>query len=236
MRALLTGLLWTSLVLGVGGAGRAGVEYHFMPGVEGQTIGFSQFLAVSPVVGPKDFQVLLSGALVGSAPSADASTARPYLDKWGVGVLNPAAGRDVGVQGQVQVDGRHGGEYLRLEFAVPVRLTYLTFSSVGIYDEFALLADGQPVDLDLVFPRTSTATIRDIASGQGNWPGKVDFTKGSQPLGFATQWDILVSGSVLGDGIQLENVGGEVPEPSTLILWTVATVGAAICWAARRRR
>ena len=194
MRALLTGLLWTSLVLGVGAAGRAGVEYHFMPGVEGQTIGISQFLAVSPVVGPKDFQVLLSGALIGSDPSADANTARPYLDKWGVGVLNPAAGRDVGVQGQVQVDGRHGGEYLRLEFAAPVRLTYLTFSSVGIYDEFALLADGVTVDdlypLDVERAFASLGRIYDnvaIWYEDGKLP--IEMTNAGQ-AGMAAGWNV----------------------------------------------
>ena len=234
MRAPLVGALCMSAVLGFVCSARAGVEYHFLPGLEGQVGGFAQFSEVAPIVGPDDFKVLLSGALIGSDPSADVNSARPFLDKWGLGVRNPAAGNDVGVQGQVQLDGKHGGEYLRLEFPVAVRLTYLTFSSVGLYDDFTLLADGIAVDLDALFP--GAGTIKDISSSQGNWPGRVDFTKAQQSLAFATQWDILVSGSVPGDGIQLENVGGDVPEPSSLILWSVGLAAAGVCLARRRVR
>jgi hypothetical protein len=234
MRAPFVGVLCASAMLGFSCSAHAGVEYHFMPGLEGQVVGIAQFVEVAPVVGPSSFKVLLSGALIGADPSADATSARAYLDKWGLGVRNAAVGTDVSVQGQVLIDGRHGGEYLRLEFPEPVQLTYLTFSSVGLNDKFALLADGNAVDLDALFP--GTATIRDIAGTQGNWPGKVDFTKAKQSLGFAAQWDILVSSSVLGDGIQLENVGGEVPEPATLVLWSVGLIALGICAARRRAR
>jgi hypothetical protein len=227
-------VLWVSIVFGFIGSVRAGIEYHFMPGTEGQVRGFAQFAQVAPIVGPKSFKVLLTGALVGSAPSADVNSARVYLDKWGLGVLNPGAGKDVGVQGQVQLDGKNGGEYLRLEFPSPIRLTYLTFSSVGLTDDFELLADGNPVDLDALFP--GTGTIKEISGSQGNWPGKVDFTKGSQLLVFAKQWDVRVGSSAYGDGIQLENVGGDVPEPSTLILWSVGIAAAGIRRVRRRVR
>jgi hypothetical protein len=228
-------VLWVSIIFGFIGSARAGVsvEYHFMPGTEGQVRGFTQFVEVAPIVGPKSFKVLLTGSLVGSAPSADVNSARAYLDKWGLGVLNPKAGKDVGVQGQVQLDGKNGGEYLRLEFPEPVRLTYLTFSSVGSTDDFELLADGNLVDLDALFP--GTGTIKDISGSQGNWPGKVDFTKGTQLLGFAKQWDVRVGSSAYGDGIQLENLGGEeFPEPSTLILWSIGFAAAGIRGVRRR--
>ena len=227
-------VLWVSIVFGFIGSVRADIEYHFKPGTEGQVRGFTQFVQVAPVVGPKSFKVLLTGSLVGSAPSPDASSARAYLDKWGLGVLNPGAGKDVGVQGQVQLDGKCGGEYLRLEFPAPVRLTYLTFSSVGLADDFFLVADGNPVDLDALFP--GTETIKDISGAQGNWPGKVDFTKAKQLLGFAAQWEMLVSSSACGDGIQLENVGVELPEPSTLILWSVGFAAVGIRGVRRRIR
>ena len=71
-----------------------------------------------------------------------------YMDKWGLGVLNPIMGKDAGVLGQVLVDGKHGGEYLRLEFPQAFRLTYLIFAQVGINDDFDLLADGNLIDLD----------------------------------------------------------------------------------------
>ena len=61
--------------------------------------------------------------------------ARAYLDKWGLGLWNPGVGSDVGVQGQVQLDGKNGGEYLRPEFAVPVQLTYSTFCVGGPFGQ-----------------------------------------------------------------------------------------------------
>jgi hypothetical protein len=187
-------------------------------------------MEVAPEVGDEDFKVLLSGSLVGSTPSADPTSARAYLDKWGLGVLNPSAGTDVGVQGQVQLDGKHGGEYLRLEFPEPMRLTLLTFASVGLSDDFDLLADGVPIDLDALFP--GTKTIRDISGAQGNWSGTIDFTKAQQPLSFAKQWDVIAA---VGDGIQLENAAfEEVPEPSTILLSSIGLVAVGI-WSVRRR-
>lgn len=214
------------------GVARAEIHYHFLPGLGGQTFGDAQFASVAPVVGPANFTVTVSGAMVGSAPSGDAGSARAFLDKWGLGVHNPKAGKDTGVQGQVQIDGQNGGEYLRLEFAIPVQLTYLTFASVGLADRFSLAADGQLVDLSTLFPGTST--IRSIATTQNNWPGKVDFTAAAQPVVFAKVWDIIAGGPGFGDGFQLENVGiVPVPEPSTLLLLCLGTAVAA--WPVVRR-
>ncbi|MHB0956930.1 MAG: PEP-CTERM sorting domain-containing protein [Pirellulaceae bacterium] len=232
MRAAV--LLAVGLMISGGpvGSALAGVEYHFMPGVEGQALGPAQFVHVAPVVGPKDFTVLLTGSLIGRAPSSDEQSARAYLDKWGLGVLNPRAGRDVGIVGQVQLDGRQEGEFLRLEFPEPAQLTFLTFASVGLADRFDLVADGTPIDLGTFFPGLST--IREISLAQGNWPGTVDFTRASRSLPFATIWDIFVTDSI-GDGIQLENVGANpIPEPSTLMLWTVALAALGIFGVRRR--
>jgi hypothetical protein len=220
-------------ILGSVDSVHGGVAYHFKPGIEGQVVGFSQFAEVAPEVGPENFKVLLAGSLVGFTPSADPNSARAYLDKWGLGVLNPKAGKDVGVQGQVILDGTNGGERLRLEFPAPVRLTLLTFAMVGLGDDFDLLADGVLVNLDAMFP--GTKMIRDISVAQGNWPGTIDFTKAQQPVSFAKQWDVVVRSSAFGDGIQLENVVAEVvPEPSTILLWSVGLLALGI-WSARRR-
>lgn len=233
MRAPVIVALWLGAVFGFLGTASADIQYHFAPGIEGQTVGYAQFVEVAPEVGPDNFKVQLSGSLDGFAPSSDPSSARAYLDKWGLGVLNPTMGKDAGVLGQVLIDGRHGGEYMRLEFPEAIRLTYLIFASVGLGDDFDLLADGNLIDLGALFP--GAATIKEIAGSQGNWPGKVDFTKAQQSLPYAVQWDILVRSSVIGDGIQLENAAGErVPEPGTLILWSVA-LAAAGCYGARRK-
>lgn len=233
MRQLMSWLLGMAVLVIPCGAARAGIEYHFMPGLVGQSLGCAQFVQVSPVVGSTDFLVLLSGSMVGCAPSWDDASAKAYLDKWGLAVLNPQAGNDRGVVGQVLLDGRNGGEYLRLEFPAPVRLTYLTFASVGLTDKFELVADGNSIDLSAIFPGTST--IRAISNVQGLWPGKVDFTRGAAPLPFASVWDVAVMGPTFGGGIQLENVGVDVvPEPSSLFLWLAAAVAAAI--SVKRRR
>lgn len=220
------------IAFGPVGFALADIEYHFAPNLDGQPMGCAQFAHVAPVIGPKDFTVQLTGSLIGCTPAWDEQSARAYLDKWGLGVFNQQAGADTGVQGQIQLDGKNGGEYLRLEFPVAVQLTHLTFSSVGLADKFGLLADGQQVDLLALFPGKST--IKSISDSQGNWPGEVDFTKAAQPLGYAKVWDILTGGPDFGDGIQLENVG-VVPEPSTLALWSagLAAVGLSLI---RRRK
>ncbi len=211
----------------------ADIEYHFVPNLDGQPFGCAQFVSVAPVVGPSDFKVLVTGSNVGCTPSWDENSAKAYMDKWGLGVFNSQAGTDKGVQGQVQLDGKNGGEYLRLEFPVAVQLTYLTFASVGLADRFELVADGQSVDLLALFPGTST--IRSISSSQGQWPGKVDFTSAAQPLGFAKVWDIIADGPDFGDGFQLENVG-VVPEPSTLALLSTGLAVAGLTLIRRRHR
>jgi hypothetical protein len=225
-------LLAVGIACSLVGKTEAGFEYHFMPGINGQPLGDVQFLEVAPIVGPSNFKVRLSGSTIGNVPNANPTGPRAYLDKWGLGVLNPSAGSDKGVQGQVQLDGKNGGEFLRLEFAEAVQLTFLTFSSVGLFDSFQLFADGAQVDLQSVFPGKSG--IRSVAMSQGNWPGKIEFTKGSQPLVFAKTWDIRVPSGGLGDGFQLENVGGVVPEPTTLVLWGSAF--ACVGLTAWRRR
>jgi hypothetical protein len=204
----------------------AEIHYHFFPLLNGQTPGVSQFAEVSPVSGPQDFRVTISGAMVGSTPSADPQSAQVYLDKWGLGVWNPQVGKDTGVHGQVELDGKNGGEYLRLEFDVPVQLTYLTFASVGLSDKFGLWADGQQVDLQALFPGQST--IRSIALSQGNWPGHVDLTQAAQSLGYAQVWDIVAADPSFGSGFQLENLGVvPIPEPSTLLLWCLGCLAVA---------
>jgi len=234
MRAAL--LTVAALVAAFSGASRAvaAIEYHFVPGFLGQPYGDIQLVDVVPQVGPSSFTVRVSGAMTGNAPSADPNSARAYLDKWGIGVLNPAVGTDRGIQGQVQMDGQRGGEYIRLEFAVPVRLTYLTFASVGTIDTFQLTADGVPVDLQSVFP--GMTGIRSVSRAQVLWPGKIDFTRAAQQLGFAKTWDFSVAGGSPGDGIQLENVGCvPIPEPATISLWAVALAGIAAVMLRRRR-
>ena len=150
--------------------------------------------------------------------------AKAYMAKWGLGVLNPQAGSDKGVTGQVQLDGTNGGEFIQLEFPTEVRLTYLTFASVGIGDKFSLKADSVPYNI------FGDATILEISTSQNNWPGHVDFPTAS-PLQFAKVWDVEITSAGFGDGVQLENVGVEpVPEPSTLILWLAgfAVVGFSL--------
>jgi hypothetical protein len=235
MRRLMSWLLGAAVLASPCGVAQAGIEYHFMPGLVGQSLGCAQFTQVVPVVGPADFSVLLSGSTVGCAPSGDDASAKAYLDKWGLGVLNPQVSLDKSVVGQVELDGRNGGEYIRLEFAAPVRLTYLTFASVGLPDRFELMADGSPIDLVAMFPGTST--IRAISNVQGLWPGKVDFTRGAEPLPYASVWDVAVAGAALGDGIQLENVGVDVlPEPSSLVLWLLAAAVGVTSVKRRRAR
>ena len=213
----------------------ADIEYHFLPDLDGQSYGIAQFAQVAPVVGPKDFTVELTGAAIGYTPSWDEDSAKAFLDRWGLGVLNPTLGKDTGVQGQVQLDGSSGGEYLRLEFPVAVQITHLTFSSVGLADRFGLMADGVEVDLLALFPGMST--IKSISAAQGNWPGEVDFTQAAQSLGFAKVWDIFASDPDFGDGIQLENIGvTPVPEPATLSLWCAGFAVAGFSLVRRRRR
>ncbi|MFO7907230.1 MAG: PEP-CTERM sorting domain-containing protein [Pirellulaceae bacterium] len=223
----------------VGAAGRGGiasadiVQYYFLPELGEQSRGSVQFADVAPVVGPRDFAVTLSGSTIGCTPNADVDSAKAYLDKWGLGVLNPQAGRDTGIQGQVQLNGKNGGEYLRLEFPLPVQLTKLTFASVGLADTVTLLADGERVDVPDLFP--GTTTIRSISDSQGNWPGEVDFTTAAQPTGFAKVWEIRADRPDLGDGVQLENIRAvPVPEPSTFLLLCLGGVSVA-CIAALRR-
>lgn len=236
MRRLMSWCVGAIVLAGFCGEGRAAIEYHFMPGLGGQPHGDAQFLEVAPVSGADYFCVVLSGSTIGCFPSWDEASARAYLDKWGLGVLNPDAGLDTGLVGQVLLDGQNGGEYLRLEFADPVRLNYLTFASVGLADTFELSADDNPIDLQVIFPGLST--IREISAAQGNWPGKVDFTLGAAPLPYAKVWDVAVSSASLGSGIQLENLGVDLlPEPSTLALWAVgAGVGAVVLRRRRARR
>jgi len=217
------------------GSTKGEIHYYFMPELGGQAQGCAQFAKVAPVFGPDDFRVTLSGASVGRPPDGDPQSAKAYLDKWGLGVLNPQAGRDRGIQGQVQLNGGGGGEFLRLEFPNPVRLNSLTFASVGLADTFTLIGDGRQVELAPLFGGAST--IRSVSLAQGNWPGKVDLTQASSSLGFAKVWDIVARGSGYGDGVQLENLGVvEIPEPSGLVLLLLGAAGLAGLLLGRRLR
>jgi hypothetical protein len=214
---------------------RADIAYHFMPGIEGQTVGFAQFAEVAPQYGPADFKVRLSGAMMGANPTNDPNSARVYLDKWGLGVLNPKVSNgDRGIQGQIQLDGKNGGEYIRMEFPTAVRLTLLTFASVSKIEDVEILADGAVVNLHALFP--GTKTLCDISSEEKVWPGTVDFTRAVQQTVYAKHWDVLVRGGAAGDGIQLENVCvlPSVPEPSTLLLSSVGLLSLGF-WRLRRR-
>ncbi len=188
---------------------------------------------VAPETGPQDFTVQVSGSTVGCTPNWDPQSAKAYLDHWGLGVFNEQVGLDLGVQGQVQLDGTDGGEYLRLEFQVPVKLTCLIFASVGLTDKFGLVADGQQVDLSALFP--SETTIKSISNAQGKWPGEIDFQEAAESLGYAKVWDIVADPN-FGDGIQLENICVvPVPEPSMLSLWLIGLVVAGFALLYRRR-
>lgn len=235
MRATTFTAVWLALVLGSISATRADIAYHFMPGIEGQTVGFAQFTEVAPQYGPANFKVRLSGAMIGANPTNDPTSARVYLDKWGLGVLNPSVSKgDRGIQGQVQLDGKNGGEYIRLEFPTAVRLTSLTFASVSKIEDVDILADGALVNLHALFP--GTKTLCDISSAEKVWPGTVDFTRAVQPTVYAKCWQVMVHSGAAGDGIQLENVAvlPSVPEPSTLVLSSVGLLLLGV-WRLRRR-
>lgn len=224
---LVTGLVWTFCFIS---SATAAIEYHFVPALNGQPAGNSQFQQIAPVVGPSNFKVTVAGAQTGNTPNGSPQTAHAYMDKWGLGVLNPAVGSDKGFTGQVEVDAKNGGEFIRLEFPTAVRLTYLTFASVGSTDQFCLEADGNAIDMNALFP--GLTTIKQISKAQGNFPGTVNFPAVAA-LPFAKSWDVLICG---GDGVQLENVGVEpVPEPTTLALWLIG-LGVVGLTVLRRRR
>ena len=216
-------------------------RYHFSPSEPGQTIGVAQFVEVAPLGNLSGPKVQVSGALIGSAPSSIANTAQAYLARDGMGVVNPNPVLDKSATGQIFLDGSRGGEYLRLEFPEQVQLTAMTFAAVSSVDKFGLTADGQPVNLSALFP--GLQTIKSITASQlgaGFFPGKVDFTKAAQPLGSAKTWEVFTA-SGYGDGIQLENVnviarnGDVIPEPTTVVIWSVLGFGAAGIGGLRRR-
>jgi hypothetical protein len=231
MRQLFPSVACIVLVLCGFEVAQAAIDYHFVPAMNDQPVGYAQGAQIAPEFGPANFKVTVSGAQANMTPGNTPQQAHAYLGSWGLGVLNPQQGADKGYTGQVELDAKNGGEYIRMEFPAEVRLTYLIFASVGATDHFTMTADGTPVDMDLLFPNQST--ILGISNSQGNWPGHIDFTKAHQPLGLAKRWDIFVTG---GDGVQLENVG-VVPEPSSLALSLVGlgVMGMSVTYRCRRK-
>ena len=230
MHPRLTRMVCLLATVGGVGSAQAEIEYHFVPGMNGQPVGYAQGAQIAPDVGPANFLVTISGAKVGDTPGNSPRQAHAYLDKWGLGALNPDAGSDRGITGQVEIDGKNGGEFIRMEFQTAVRLTYLTFASVGTGDNIRLEADGMQVDLGALFPNSNS--ISEISLAQNLWPGDIDLTQASEPVPFARVWDVFVTA---GNGVQLENVGAEVPEPATAFLWLAGLAAFGITVLRRRK-
>ncbi len=228
----LNGIFPTALLawlLGAVPSAQGAIEYHFVPAMNGQPVGYAQGAVVAPETGPAAFTVTVLGARAGTTPGNTPQEAHAYLDKWGLGVLNPQVAFDKSITGQVEMNAKNGGEYIRLEFQTAVRLTSLTFASVGAADNIRMESNGASISLGDLFQ--SGQTIRDVSRAQGYWPGQIDLTKANQPLAFAKVWDFYLTS---GDGVQLENVGVEVPEPTTWLLWAAGLSVVGLLYLRRR--
>ena len=107
MRYKLIGISLLALTAVVAGRADAAVDYHFVPALNGQPYGCAQWEEIAPVSGPNSFKVTVAGARCGDVPNGAPQDAYAYLDKWGLGVLNPHYGADKNIVGQVEIDTHH---------------------------------------------------------------------------------------------------------------------------------
>jgi hypothetical protein len=187
--------------------------------VQGQTY--------SPVSGSTRYNVTVYGAKVGSQPSLT-SGGQAYLVPEGLGVLDPsAASGDVNsLVNRVQVNGTLGGEYIRLQFNESVQISQLKFAFAGLGEKFDIAVDGKNLDVAALL---GTDEIYQLAPA-GQFRGTVNLPSSVMPFG--KTWDIIAPSVT--DSWNLENCE-VVPEPATLAIWSVLSLGAMAYRPLRRR-
>ena len=159
----------------------AGIEYHFVPGMNGQPFGDAQFVSVAPVVGPSNFNVLVSGAFDRQYAEQRCEQFAGLFGQMGFGCPQSGGG---GRQRDSRPDPA-GWQVWRRISATPVpRCSSVDVSDIciGRLGGHVRTESGREcaVNLQALFP--GMTGIRSISVSQGNWPGKVDFTQASQPL------------------------------------------------------
>jgi hypothetical protein len=120
------------------------------------------------------------------------------------------------------VDSNDGGEFIRLQFSAPVQLELVYFTDAGPHERFSLLADGQAIDIKGIFGTDVITAIHPA--------GMVQFPAG---MPFATTYDFIAHSSWVLHNVHVN--GGEVPEPSTAIIWCALGV-PGLGWSGWRRR
>jgi hypothetical protein len=152
---------------------------------------------------------------------------------WGLGVqnLNDPTGDKSSFFNKIHVDG-NSPEFLRLEFSSAVQISTVVFAYAGSgsTDRFGLAVDGVPINVTALF---GTNVIKDLHP-LGFAPGIVNFPA-AVPAGkvfdfFAVNW-----GGGAFDEWNLEKME-VIPEPSSLIAWSLAGLGVAAYRRFRRKR